>query len=107
MRRAFSVMDADFSDITTDLLLYVDAVFHKAFVALDEQGTEAAAATAVIIKTISLPPPAEFFLDRPLASMGCSTRVATRFINLAAQRNSTTVTATMTRGKTSRCIKSK
>ncbi len=45
--------------------LYVSETFHSTFVAVDEQGTEAAAATALVSKIGSAPPPAEFFLDRP------------------------------------------
>ena len=46
--------------------LVVTDVIHQSFVAVDEQGTEAAAATAVIVGTTSLPPePSPFVVDRP------------------------------------------
>lgn len=39
--------------------------FHKTFIALDEQGTEAAATTAIIVGLESAPQPATFTADRP------------------------------------------
>jgi serpin B len=62
---AFRGGKADFSGIDGDRDLFVRAVVHKAFIAVDESGTEAAAATAVIIGKVSLPEPASITLDRP------------------------------------------
>ena len=46
--------------------LYIGAVLHKAFVAVDEEGTEAAAATAVVMKARGMPkPPPVFRADHP------------------------------------------
>lgn len=45
---------------------YVADVLQKTFVEVDEEGTEAAAVTAVVIaETSAPPPPIEFFVDRP------------------------------------------
>ena len=45
--------DADFTPMSPHDPLYVDDVLHQAFVAVDESGTEAAAATAVVMDEVS------------------------------------------------------
>lgn len=67
MPLAFS-KNADFSGMTTQEKLFIDQVIHKAYVNVHEKGTEAAAATAVLIRpTVSLPnyQKATFHADRP------------------------------------------
>jgi serpin B len=66
MAAAFSDT-ADFSGIDGARDLLIQDAIHKAFVSVDERGTEAAAATAVIVRTSSLefPPPVPFTADRP------------------------------------------
>lgn len=63
--------DADFSGITLDADLYISDVIHKAFINVDEAGTEAAAATAVIFVELSLPPSEtiDMTIDRPFIFM--------------------------------------
>lgn len=57
---------ADFSPMTEeDLDLVVSEVLHQAFVAVDEEGTEAAAATAVVMNETSAPLTEPFVVDRP------------------------------------------
>lgn len=56
---------ADFSGMNGKGGLYISAVIHKAFVDVNEAGTEAAAATAVIVGETSAPEPAEIHFDRP------------------------------------------
>ncbi len=57
---------ADFSGMTGTLELTIADVLHKAFVSVDEAGTEAAAATAVIMELTSMPEePAQVTVDSP------------------------------------------
>jgi serpin B len=66
MPDAFSVADADFSGMTGNRDLFIRDVVHKSFVSVDEAGTEAAAATAVIMQLRAMPQqPVEVTVDRP------------------------------------------
>ena len=68
----FNERTADFSGMTKEGLkdLFISQVFHKAFVAVNEEGSEAAAATAVKMMRKSLPRPCpEFCSDHPFLFM--------------------------------------
>ena len=74
MPLAFDEAKADFSGMSTQLELYISEVIHKAFVDVNEKGTEAAAATAVVMMAraaIALPPapPISFKADHPFLFM--------------------------------------
>jgi serpin B len=60
--------EADFSGITEAGRLAISAIAHKAYIDVDEHGTEAAAATAAVIRTLAAmqaPPPVTMVVDRP------------------------------------------
>ncbi len=60
--------DADFTGITDVEPLRIGAVAHKAYVDVDEHGTEAAAATAIAFRPLAAtrpPPPVTMTVDRP------------------------------------------
>ena len=54
MEQAFQPT-ADFSGMSSEISLFIDLVIHEAFVKIDEEGTEAAAATGVVMAEASVP----------------------------------------------------
>jgi serpin B len=66
MKDAFNPDSADLSGMDGTRELYIKEVVHKSFVEVNEEGTEAAAATGVIVGVRSAPaPPPEFRADHP------------------------------------------
>jgi serine protease inhibitor len=66
MPTAFDPNTADFSGITTAERLFISNVVHQAHITVDEKGTEAAAATAVVLRGTAAPAePVSLQLDRP------------------------------------------
>ena len=65
MQDAFVYKAADFTGMDGTRELFVGEVIHKAFVVVDEAGTEAAAATAVIVPGAAPEEPVEVTMDRP------------------------------------------
>jgi serpin B len=66
MPNAFDLSLADFSGMTAQERLYISAVIHQANIDVDEKGTTAAAATAVVMRAGSAPgEPVTLRVDRP------------------------------------------
>ena len=64
MIKAFGA-GADFSGITKQQALSISDVIHEAYIAVDEDGTEAAAATAVVMAGAAPMEPMKLLVDRP------------------------------------------
>jgi len=64
MPSAFSA-EADFSGMTGNRDLFISAVIHQAFAEVNEEGTEAAAATAVVMLESAAIMSPVFRVDRP------------------------------------------
>jgi serpin B len=74
---AFNSVKSDFSKISVVNGVYISRVFHKTFIDLNENGTEAAAVTAVQGGIESPPTPKNFIANKPFVyaitekSTGC------------------------------------
>ena len=66
MPDAFNADQADFSGMTGKRDLYITKVVHQAYLAVDEKGTEAAAATGIVMGlTAIMVPDKQLTIDRP------------------------------------------
>ncbi|XP_067418674.1 serpin B10-like isoform X3 [Emydura macquarii macquarii] len=65
MRDAFNQGQADFTGMSEKKDLYVSQVFHKTFVEVNEEGTEAAAATAAVVVVRTSVNRVQFKADHP------------------------------------------
>jgi serpin B len=69
MPLAFDAGSADFSGMDGKHELFISSAIHQAFVDVNEQGSEAAAATAIVAETASAvgdpQKPEEFYADHP------------------------------------------
>lgn len=77
MPAAFSAKTADFSGMDGKRDLFISSVIHKAFVDVDEKGTEAAAATGIVMHAGAIlrrQPPEEFKADHPFIFLLRDTR---------------------------------
>ena len=68
---AFALGAADFSGITGNRELFISSVLHKALVDVSEEGTEAAAATAVVARCFDMGKTVRFEVNRPFIFAIC------------------------------------
>jgi len=93
MQHVFDESCADLSGMDGTHLLYLSNVVHKAYIEVNEEGSEAAAATAAVVMTRSMPrPPEQFMADRPFLFLikDCRTK-AVLFMGKLAQPSPATV----------------
>lgn len=69
MASAFSDQQADFSGMDSKSNLFISKIIHQAFIEVNEEGTEAAAATGVMMETMEARPVPEFRCDHPFIFM--------------------------------------
>jgi serpin B len=75
MPDAFDPNSADFSGIVGLMKLCISRVVHKAFVEINEEGTEATAATGVVMRSTAAPVATKVFrVDRPFVFLICDNR---------------------------------
>lgn len=92
MQRPFTE-EADFTRINKGGNLLISEVKHKSFVDVNEEGTEAAAVTSVVIELTSMPmPPQEIKLDEPFVFM--IREVSSGLILFLGQVNDPTISST-------------
>ncbi|TPV94269.1 MAG: serpin family protein [Myxococcales bacterium FL481] len=69
LRRAFDPQRAQFGGITPSEPLWIDDVIHQTFIEVNEEGTEAAAATAVTMRVYAMVETHPFHVNRPFLFM--------------------------------------
>ncbi len=72
MRQAFERGAADFSALTGKRDFWISAAIHKAYIDVNEEGTEAAAATGIVMRSMAMAreqPPIVFRADHPFLFM--------------------------------------
>ena len=65
IKSAFSEINADFSGITGKRELFISNVYHKAYIEVNEEGTEAAAATGIVFEITAVKFRKTFKADHP------------------------------------------